>query len=338
MEAQLLQYSDEPFIPREMRRKRPQERADERWKRKPLAESVRLAFQHDLERIYERPFTTYVGRAEDFKGVLDTSTLRFLGDEFLHAPDPASGARIFTPKENLGVQIIVPGAAPFSLDAWVKSVHKGIIRDLDAPDIDVQLSTTRQLGVDLDLDPEEAKHVGPDDYWLLITSQRYEGAGILVHQDNMSELSNALFVKRQTEPDTRFSFGDLVEMARASREEKQIPPSDTNPDLESEMPLNQQDLDNIVAAVKKSGVATSWKQTLTLCATIAVFSIGCVAWWTTRLDRVDDKLGDRLDKIEATLKEQGPILSRLDERTKWIISTGSHSSTPPTTTSGSPTP
>jgi hypothetical protein len=95
------------------------------------------------------------------------------------------------------------------------------------------------------------------------------------------------------------------------------------------MALNQQDINSLVEAMKKAGMAATWKQTLTLCATIAVFSLGFVTWWTTRLDRVEDKLDarmtimdTRLRTIDQSLQGQGEILARLDERsTKIAIST-----------------
>lgn len=63
----------------------------------------------------------------------------------------------------------------------------------------------------------------------------------------------------------------------------------------------------------------SWKQTAVLC----LVAVGCVSWWTYQLNRVEDRLDQRLvstqndiKEINTHLKDQAVILGRIDERTR----------------------
>lgn len=93
------------------------------------------------------------------------------------------------------------------------------------------------------------------------------------------------------------------------------------------MALNQQDIENLVAAMKQSGLART-RRLLTLWGAVALCSIGWVTWCTTGLDRVERKpdagvtildshLDAHLENIDQMLERQGQILARLDEESRW---------------------
>lgn len=135
---------------------------------------------------------------------------------------------------------------------------------------------------------------------------------------------------------------------------------------EMDMPLTQQDLSNIAATVAAAnqGFTPAWKQTLTLCGTVAIFALGCVGWWTSELHRVEDKIDTRMTGMEDKLTKQdekwdarmdsmlhgindvkiemSALNAKLEERLPkpgpFSSSVDTHSSTPPKAKGGSPTP
>lgn len=70
--------------------------------------------------------------------------------------------------------------------------------------------------------------------------------------------------------------------------------------------MTQQDPSNIAATVAAAnqGLTPAWKQTLTLCGTVAIFALGCVGWWTSELHRVEDKIDARMTGMEDKLTKQ----------------------------------
>lgn len=395
MSAKFLQYSNEPFIPRKPPHKNSQQRADWLWGQKPtrLAEAIQKTINR-ISEVFNRSMEVSFVQAIDYKHLIDSQTLEFLGSEFVKATDLETGVSVFTSEQDLGVYVIPIGkkSERAAKVASARRFEREVKEQLGPTKVEVYLAYESEC---------RTNHPGvlPTDIWMVFQLNLPEWdqpKSILVHQRDFEAFLEILKNDRQINPSLEFSLLDIAVMVPRGIEAKQKAsqkrntfevfydqicetyPWDLAPwahpalgpfplgynwpqlDEENDMPLSQQDLENIVISVRKSGVATSWKQTLTLCATIAVFSIGCVAWWTNRLDHVEDKLDARItanqDKLDAritaseqklstrldilaeNLGKQTEVLARLDERIQTLNSSGNGSSKRPAVKHGSSIP
>ena len=178
----------------------------------------------------------------------------------------------------------------------------------------------------------ERLHVGVVDR--LYGDEFYEGASEQEKQE-MDELGRFVFIGT---PDGRGGYVQKLLLHEDAIEGFLAAGFEIIRREEDEMPLNQQDKDWIIAALAQAqasqGFTPAWKQVLVIC----LFALGCVGWWTVRLDRSEDRADARMAKIEDALEAHGKILERLDERSQRATSVDTRSSTPPTTTDGSPRP
>lgn len=96
-------------------------------------------------------------------------------------------------------------------------------------------------------------------------------------------------------------------------------------DEEDDMPLSVEDIDRISAMIaeKNQGFTPAWKQTITICATIALFALGCVGWWTVALNRSEDRSQANAARLEAKLDAQSESLeTKLDAQSEEIKKLG----------------
>ena len=83
---------------------------------------------------------------------------------------------------------------------------------------------------------------------------------------------------------------------------------------ENGMALNADDLEKIKALLNNAeqGFTPAWKQTAAICFTIAVFAIASVSWWTIQLNRLDDKVDNKVASKELVDGKFALLNQRLD--------------------------
>lgn len=237
--------------------------------------------------------------------------------------------------------------------------------------VTVRLATSREFSQNLE---DSGIDVDQDDYWIVFSEGRaaFLAGDVCVHQNAFEGLLHALENDRRRRPDNVYVLEELHQLVLT------IQSADGEPLLDHEIPefeMSDEQIKKIVDAVNaipaaisttirgaikeemskpevvatkgkakaaQEGSSQSWWQTATICGVVVATGIGCVVWWNSRLDRVEDQLGVRISttqsdikEIHTLLKDQAVILGRIDERTS---GSDTHSSTPPTTTSVPPTP